>query len=79
MNPHPPLPQASDFPPGTRFAIKEFAAPLAQVPGRGWFNWFGGKPRPYDARYLRIDNHWDADSFEQWLSVVEASLEGGQQ
>src|SRR5687767_5133723 len=42
------LPESSDFPPGTEFLIKEFDVPLARVPGRGCFNWFGGEPRAYD-------------------------------
>lgn len=54
--------------------VKEFDVPLARVPGRGWFNWFGGKPRPYDERALRVDNNWPAESFEEWVGIVEASL-----
>jgi hypothetical protein len=69
-----PLPQAADFPAGTEFVIKEFDVPLAHVPGRGWENWFGGKPRPYDAKALRVDNNWPAESFDEWLEVVESSL-----
>lgn len=68
------LPGPSDFPPGTRFVIKEFDVPLAWVPQRGWFNWFGGQPRRYDETALRIDNNWPADSFEEWLEIVKASL-----
>jgi hypothetical protein len=68
------LPRSSDFPPGTEFVIKEFSVPLVRVPGRGWCNWFGGTSRPYDASSLRVDNHWPAESFEEWLRVVEASL-----
>jgi hypothetical protein len=70
---NPRLPQASDFAPGTQFVIKEFDVPLAWVPGQGWFNWFGGQPRPYEGT-LRIDNNWPAGSVEEWLGVVEASL-----
>ena len=70
------LPKCSDFPPGTEFVIKEFDVPLARVPGRGWLNWFGGTPRPYDASSLRVDNHWPAESFAEWVGVVEASLRG---
>jgi hypothetical protein len=69
------LPTHSDFPPGTRFVIKEFDVPLAQIPGEGWFNWFGGTPRPYDANSLRADNNWSAESFEEWLAVIKASLD----
>jgi hypothetical protein len=68
------LPGAADFPPGTEFVIKEFDVPLAWVPQQGWFNWFGGFPRPYDETALKVDNNWSADSFQQWLEVVAASL-----
>ena len=68
------LPKSSDFPPGTQFVIKEFDVPLACVPGRGWFNWYGGQPRPYDVSFLRVDNNWPAESFEEWVGVVKASL-----
>ena len=68
------LPSASDFPPGTRFVIKEFDVPLVCVPGEGWLNWFGGSPRPYDINMLRVDNNWPADSFEEWVGVVEQSM-----
>ena len=68
------LPTASDFPSGTEFVIKEFDVPLVHVPGKGWFNWFGGAPRAYDASALRVDNNWDAESFEEWLGVVKASI-----
>ena len=68
------LPKESDFPPGSEFVIKEFDVPLVQVPGRGWFNWFGGTARPYDASYLRIDNNWPATSFEEWVGIVAASV-----
>ena len=68
------LPEASDFPAGTTFVIKEFDVPLAWVPGQGWVNWFGGVPRPYDPKFLKVDNNWPADSFEEWARIVEASL-----
>ena len=68
------LPKSSDFPAGTEFVVKEFDVPLARVPGQGWFNWFGGKPRPYDERSLRVDNNWPDESFEEWIRIVEASL-----
>lgn len=66
----------SDFPPGTRFVIKEFDIPLVQIP-RGdkseWMNWFGGTPRPYDVKSLTVDNNWEAESFHEWASIVAAS------
>jgi hypothetical protein len=70
------LPKISDFPPGTEFVIKEFVVPLARLPNGEWFNWFGGAPRSFDASFLRIDNNWTAESFEEWAAVVEASIEG---
>jgi hypothetical protein len=69
-----PLPEPSDFPAGTEFVIKEFDVPLVRVPGKGWFNWFGGTPHSYDERSLRVDNNWAAGSFEEWIGVVEMSL-----
>ncbi len=69
----PPLPVPSDFPPGTTFVIHEFDVPLASVPGHGWFNWFGGAPRPYDPAFLRPGHTWDAASFEEWVALVAAS------
>ena len=68
------LPEISDFPQGTEFVIKEFDVPLARVPGIGWQNWFGGSARPYDPANLKVDNNWAAESFEEWLEVVTASL-----
>jgi hypothetical protein len=68
------LPKSSDFPPGTEFVIKEFDVPLVRIPGHGWFNWYGGEPRPYDPGYLRVDNNWPARSFEEWRELVESSL-----
>lgn len=73
MSDNPLLPKASDFPVGTEFVIKEFDVPLSRAPGQGWFNWFGGTPRPYEGS-LRVDNNWPADSFEEWVAIVEASL-----
>ncbi len=70
----PVLPKASDFPQGTTFVIKESDVPLAYVPGKGWFNWFDGSPRPYDVRGLKPGNNLPADSFEEWLEIVEASM-----
>ncbi|MCU0727131.1 MAG: hypothetical protein MUE73_15320, partial [Planctomycetes bacterium] len=31
-------------------------------------------PRPYDSRALRVDNNWPAESFEEWVCVVAASI-----
>lgn len=73
----PQVPEASDFPAGTKFVIKEFDVPLALVPGKGWFNWYGGYPRKYDSGALRVDNNWPAESFEEWRAVVRASLKEG--
>lgn len=70
------LPRMSDFPPGTAFVIKEFDVPLVQIPGEGWFNWFGGTPRPYNVSMLKVDNNWPAGSFEEWAGLVEASMQG---
>jgi hypothetical protein len=77
MSDDPRLPTAADFPPGSVFVIKEFDVPLVDIPGRGWFNWFGGKPRPYDVTALRVDNNWPAHSFEEWVGLIEESIEGG--
>lgn len=66
--------QLPHFPEGTRFYIKEFDVPLAQIPGQGWVNCFGGRPRAYDPAWLKQDNHWPAESWEAWVAVVEASL-----
>ena len=71
---HPRLPKSSDFPEGTEFVIKEFDVPLVWIPHRGWFNWFGGTPSPYDPDSLRVDNNRAAESFEEWVGVVRASL-----
>ena len=68
------LPKRADFPSGAEFVIKEFSVPLVQVPGEGWFNWFGGVPRPYDASSLRVDNCWAAQSFEEWVGVIAESM-----
>ena len=68
------LPKPSHFPPCTQFVIKEFDVPLVQIPAGGWFNWFGGTPKPYDPRSLRVDNNWPATSFEEWVAVVAASI-----
>ena len=68
------LPKESDFPPGTEFVIKQFDVPLVRIPGGGWFNWFGGTPQPYNASFLRVDNHWSAISFEEWVGIIAASM-----
>ena len=68
------LPSRDAFPEGTRFVIKEFDVPLAQVPGQGWINWYGGHPRPYDVTSLVPGNHWDAGSFDEWLALIRGSL-----
>lgn len=68
------LPKRSDFPSDAEFVIKEFDVPLVRVPADGWFNWFGGTPQPYDASSLRVDNNWPAESFEEWVGIVAASL-----
>ena len=76
MSKHSPLPVAADFPAGTKFVIKEFDVPLVEVPGRGWFNWYGGTPSAYDVQNLRVDNNWPAPSFAEWLDVLKQSLDG---
>ena len=68
------LPRRSDFPAMTEFVIKEFDVPLVRIPGDGWFNWFGGRPQPYDASSLRVDNNWSAKSFEEWVAILAASM-----
>jgi hypothetical protein len=74
MGDDPRLPKASDFPPGTTFVIREFDVPLAWVPHQGWFNWYGGVP----CRYDRVPGYglteWPAESFEEWVGIIEASL-----
>jgi hypothetical protein len=70
----PRLPKESDFPAGTVFVIKEFDVPLVQIPDQGWFNWYGGSPRPYDVTALSVDNNWHADSFDEWVGLVKDSL-----
>lgn len=68
------LPKESDFPLGTEFIIKEFHVPLVRAPYGAWFNWFGGKPQPYDPNSLRVDNNWPATSFEEWVGIVAVSM-----
>lgn len=67
-------PQPPQFPEGTSLFIKDFDVPLAHVPGEGWFNWFGGRSRVYDVIVLKPGNHWPAESLDEWLDVVRASL-----
>ena len=74
MSHKPRRPEASDFPRSTTFVIKELDVPLARIPGQGWVNWFRGAPRPYDPSFLAPDNNREAESFEEWVRVVEASL-----
>jgi len=73
VNDNSQFPKRSDFPPGAEFVIKEFDVPLVQLPGEGWFNWFGGTPTPYDVSSLRVDNNWSA-TFEEWVEIVAASM-----
>lgn len=68
------LPRQEDFPPGSFFAIKEFDVPLVNIPGKGWFNWYGGTPRSYDPTGLKPDNNWRAESFDEWVAVIAAAL-----
>lgn len=68
------LPQPSDFPDGTMFYIKQFDVPLVHTPSNEWFNWFGGKPHPYDVTNLKLGNNWLAESFEEWVGVVAESM-----
>jgi hypothetical protein len=74
----PRVPKLSEFPAGTEFIVKEFDVPLARIPGDGghciWVNWYGGRPRPFDVTWLKIDNNWSVDSFESWAMRVKASL-----
>lgn len=67
------LPSESDFPAGTEFHIKEFDVPLVRIPSEGWFNWYGGRPRKYDATGLKPGNNWPAESFEEWVRLVDES------
>jgi hypothetical protein len=68
-------PLQEDFPIGSAFYIKEFDIPLVQLPDGKWENWFGGHPRPYDPRSLRVDNNWKVQSFEEWAKVISESYE----
>ena len=79
MSDKPELPKLSDFPEGTKFIIKEFDVPLAWAPGQGWSNWYGGVPRAYDTKSLKVDNNRPADSFEEWIEVIEQSIKKRQE
>ena len=68
------LPKESDFPEGTEFYIKEFNVPLVHIPSKGWFNWFGGSPREYDVKNLKPGNNWPAESFKEWVRIVDETL-----
>ena len=73
------LPKKSDFPPGTEFYIFDWDVPLSKEPaGDGkavsYYNWYGGKRRPYSIERLKVDNNWTAESFDQWLEVIRESL-----
>ena len=68
------FPTRSSFPANTTFHIKEFDVPLAHVPNQGWWNWFGGSPRPYDAAVLSVGNNWPAESFEDWQALIRDSI-----
>jgi hypothetical protein len=73
------LPKEKDFPSGTEFYIFEWDVPLSKEPNTdgksvSYFNWYGGKKRPYPMESLKIDNNWPADSYEQWLKLIEQSL-----
>jgi len=63
----------SDFPKETEFYIKEFDVPLAYIPGKGWFNYYGGKSTPYNVKGLKPGNSWFADSFAEWFEIVDKS------
>ncbi len=67
------LPKKSDFPEGTEFYIKEFNVPLVLTPSNEWFNWFGCIPREYDVKNLEPGNNWLAESFEEWVRIVDES------
>jgi hypothetical protein len=68
------LPKISDFPAGTEFYIKEFDVPLVRTPTNEWFNWRGGKSKEYDVKNLKQGNNWLAESFEEWVSIINESL-----
>lgn len=73
----PRVPTLSEFPAGTEFIVKEFKVPLARIPGDGhciWVNWYGGRPRPFDVTWLKVDSNWSVDSFEPWAALVKASF-----
>jgi len=67
------LPEKSNFAEGTEFYIKEFNIPLVHTPSNEWFNWFGGRPQKYDVKNLKLGNNWLAESFEEWVRIVDES------
>jgi hypothetical protein len=73
------VPKRDDFPEKAIFVIYEWDVPLVQHPEAGWFNWYGGIPRPYDVKRLKVDNNWDANSFEEWQKLVINSIESMKQ
>ncbi len=74
------LPKETDFPVGTKFYLFEWDVPLSKEPNKdgktvSYFNWYGGNKKPYPIERLKIDNNWPADSFEQWLHIIEESMQ----
>ncbi|MDH0893408.1 MULTISPECIES: hypothetical protein [unclassified Pseudomonas] len=72
------LPKETDFPLDTEFIIKDFDAPLFCGPVDGcceWFNWHGGKSRPYAVENPKTDNNWPASSFSEWVVLIQAPIE----
>ena len=67
------LPKKADFPDGTEFYIKEFDVPHVRTPSNEWFNWFGGKPRQYDVKNLKLENNRPAETLEVWVRIVGES------
>jgi hypothetical protein len=59
------------FPADAEFWLKESDVPLVHT-REGWFNWFGGNPKQYDASRLRVDNSEEVN-FEVFAKAVEAS------
>jgi len=56
------------------FYIKEFDVPLVHGVNGGWVTWYGGRQRAYDPAFLKVDNNWLAESFEEWAAVVAESM-----
>jgi hypothetical protein len=74
---HPRIPLKSELPAGTDFLVKEFDVPIARIPGTSnssYVNWYGGLPRPFDQRWLTVDNNWPSESFEEWCTLIQASI-----